>query len=97
MMQRDHELNRALRTWAAPETGKGLDARVWKSYRQSKPARSGNARWWMAAAAAVVLVVSAAHFRPPVQAPVRLASSTNVHGYRPLPNGTITVVKGKRK
>ena len=102
MMERDIELNRVLRTWTAPQPGKGLDARVLEAYRRSKPARPGNARWWIAAAAGVVLVAGVAHLGQPDpesrsnEGPVRLVSATNVHGYRPLPNGEITVVKGKK-
>ena len=97
MMERDNELNKVLRTWTAPRPGKGLDARVLESYRQAKPERPGNARWWIAVAAGIVLVVGVARLRQPEPDSVRLASATNVHGYRPLPNGEITVVKGKKK
>jgi hypothetical protein len=101
MTERDDELKKILRRWEAPEPGEGLDARVRDSWRQSSVQGSGRgggkARWWMAVAAGVALVVGFAHLQQPVREPVRLASATNAHGFRPLPNGAITVVKGKRR
>jgi hypothetical protein len=103
MIERDEELAKLLRKWESPAPGPDLDARVWKSFRQS--AVSQRWRWtrkWLPIAAAVLLVAGSAKLwlAAPVGVElhgVTIETTADADGFRPVSNGTITVVKEERR
>ena len=98
MIERDEPLQKLLRQWETPIPDPRLDARVLKSFQQSAVSR--RARWvrkWIPVAAGVLLVAGSAHLwmAKPADAPhpdVTIETTADAAGFRPVSNGTITVV-----
>lgn len=87
--ERDAGLQRLLKRWEAPAPSADLDARVWSSFRQSKPAL----RWkWLPVAAALLLGVGIAGYWS-ARSNTGIQTRMDADGFRPIPNGAITVVK----
>lgn len=82
------ELKELLRQWESPKPGKNLDVRVMSSWRKSKP--GPRLRTWLGVAAGILLLLGLAQS---VMTPrtTRLATTMDVHGFRPVPDGNITV------
>jgi hypothetical protein len=87
MIGPDEELRRVLKLWEAPEPGPHLDERVWKSMPRG--------RWkWLPVAAGVILAVGIARFwssNPGMETRIEAT------GFRPIPNGAITIVRTGEK
>lgn len=91
-----NELKRTLEKWEAPKPSARLDKRVWDSVAQS---RHPSISWkiWGALAAGVLLVLATNLFSP--AKPKATSDRTHVEtrllatGFRPIPEGAVTVVK----
>jgi hypothetical protein len=87
--EKDDDLRRVLKRWEVPAPSAKLDERVWAAYAQAKP----SSRWkWLPVAAALLLGVGIAGYwsaRPGAGT----QKGMDVDGFRPIPNGAITVVK----
>lgn len=89
MIGPDENLRRLLKRWETPAPSATLDERVWASFRQSKPA----SRWkWYPIAAALLLGAGiAGYWTTGPQAGIQ--TRMDAEGFRPIPNGAITVVR----
>jgi hypothetical protein len=104
VIEPDERLQKLLREWQAPAPDPRLDARVWKSFRQSAGGqRARHARKWLAIAAGVLLVAAgSAKWWMAVPAAklehrsISLKTTADAAGFTPVSNGTITVVKEER-
>jgi hypothetical protein len=94
MIDRDEELRRGLRRWEAPEPAKELDARVWNSIRQARPARR---RVWLPIAAGVILVAVSAKLWMPAAHRGNIETRVDATGFRPVADGVITIVKAEER
>ena len=94
MTERDEELRKLLRQWEAPEPGKELDARVWNTIRQGRPARR---RVWLPIAAGVILVAVSAKLWMPAAHSGNIETRIDAAGFRPVADGNITVMKAGEK
>jgi hypothetical protein len=94
MMERDEEFRRLLRRWEAPEPAKELDARVWNTVRQARPARR---RVWLPIAAGVILVAVSAKLWMPAAHRGNIETRVDATGFRPVADGIITVVTAGEK
>jgi len=93
----DDELKRVLHKWEAPEPGESLDRRVFDAWSAS---RRRPIPWKLWGAVAAGLVIAAAQFwpsgpKPPAGDPTRVETRLTASGFRPIPDGTVTVVKAK--
>lgn len=84
----DEELRNILRRSVPPAPGEKLDERVWRAWRKARPLRYR----WVPLAAGLILAVGIAAFWPS-GSPGRLTTRMDAEGFRPIPNGAITVVK----
>jgi hypothetical protein len=80
MIEPDEELRRALHLWEAPKPDPSLDARVRKARRRTRGWK------WLPIAAGFVLAAGIAAYWPS-------ARRMDMDGFRPLPNGAITVIR----
>jgi hypothetical protein len=94
MTERDEELRKLLRQWEAPEPGKGLDARVWNAVRHARPSRR---RLWLPIAAGVILAAVSAKLWMPAAHRGNIETRIDATGFRPVADGTITLVKAGEK
>jgi len=111
MREHDDQLNRLLKHCPAPEPPRSLDARVLASYRATTGMqRHSRSRTWLFIAAGVVLMAGFLTFQrrePPSKTPpptdavateeVRLTSTMQATGFRPVAEGAITVIKGDQQ
>jgi len=94
MIERGDQLQKLLRQWEVPQPGASLDSRVRTSIRRERARRA--ARWLPLAAGIVLAAGVAMHWLPRSAAgggANTLETTTNATGYRPIPEGEITVVK----
>ncbi|MDE3195927.1 MAG: hypothetical protein KGN84_06265 [Acidobacteriota bacterium] len=99
MIEPGDNLRKALHEWKAPQPGRSLDDRVWKSYASARrvphPIRT---RLAIAAglllAGAISLHLSSGPPRPRV---VQVRTTTTAEGFEPLPDGAITITKSGAK
>jgi len=94
MIEQDDELRKLLRQWEAPQAGPALDARVRTAFRKS---RSSRIRKWLPVAAALLLAGGSATFWMGGSHNVSIETRTSVTGFRPLAEGSITVIKAGEK
>jgi hypothetical protein len=89
----DQELKRLLQHWEAPEPSAALDERIGTAYRQSKAPK----RWrWLPVAACILLAVGAARYWSAASA-AGIETRIDGAGFRPIPDGAITIVQGGEK
>ncbi len=88
MTDHDKELQELLRQWEAPRPGGRLDSRVMNSWRQTKP--RPRIRTWLGIAAGILLLLGLAQSWMTPQT-TRLATTMDAQGFRPVPDGNITI------
>ena len=98
-MTRDDELKKVLDKWEAPQASAALDERVKASWAKSRPKP---VPWKLWGAVAAGLAIAAAQFwptgpKPGTGDPARLETRLTASGFRPIPEGSVTVVKAGRK
>jgi hypothetical protein len=99
MIERDEELQKLLRQWKAPAASAKLDERVWSAFRQPRGSRGK----WLAVAAGVLVAGGASLWlaypagTPRRRGNVNIETRVDASGFRPVGNGTITVVKAGEK
>lgn len=86
----DEQLRKALAKWEAPVPSARLDRRVFDTCRP--PARV-SWKLWGAVAAGVAVMLGANLFRPAAHLDTTLGAT----GFRPIPDGAVTVVKAGAK
>jgi hypothetical protein len=92
MTDQGKELQALLRQWEAPEPGQSLDARVMRSWGQARP--RPRIRTWLGIAAVILIFLGFAQswIAPETsQQSTRLATTMDAQGFRPLPDGNITI------
>jgi hypothetical protein len=111
MTDRDENFNKILRKWEVDGPSSGLDRRVWSSVRAEQSAmRAKRTRKWLPMAAGLFLVVAAAaiismHSGSNPRASntanelreARIETTAHAEGFVPLPQGSITVVSGRKE
>jgi len=97
-MTRDDELKKVLDKWETPMPSEKLDQRVSEAWLKSRPKPVS---WKLWGAVAAGLVIAAAQFWPsgPKRTgdPTRVETRLTASGFRPIPDGAITVVKAGAK
>lgn len=89
----NEDLRRVLRQWQAPTPGAGLDARMWSAYYRPRPFRNWK---WIPVAAGLILAAGIAGFWPSRAS--NLTTRMDAAGFRPIPDGAITVIStGEKK
>jgi hypothetical protein len=94
----DEQLREVLKKWEAPQPSAALDRRV---FGACKPVKAISWKLWGAVAAGVALMV-AANFLSPSRPVVRgeprqLETRLTATGFRPMPEGAVTVMKAGAK
>ncbi len=94
----DEELKRALSKWEVPEPSAALDRRVFES---CNPVKRVSWKLWGAIAAGLLTMLAANFFSPDRPGTAgdasRLETRLTVTGFRPIPDGAVTVVRAGAK
>jgi hypothetical protein len=111
MTDRDENFNKILRQWEVKGPSSNLDRRVWSSVRAEQSAmRTKRTRKWLPIAAGVFLAVAAGAIvsmhsgsSPGMNnsgkelREARIETTAHAEGFVPLPQGSITVISGRKE
>ena len=111
MRDRDENFNKILRQWEVKGPSSNLDRRVWSSVRAEQGAiRTKRARKWLPIAAGIFLAVASGAIvsmhsgsKPGASnggnelREARIETTAHAEGFVPLPEGSITVVSGRKE